>query len=147
MRRRLEIAFALVVLIALPAAIYAAVSRGNAAPLPQGEGVEAGPEGRAPEGVRIRVEVLNASSVQGLARRATFYLRDRGFDVVTSGNSSEKHDSTIVLDRSHNPEWARLVANAMGGAPVAEAADSTRYVDVTVLVGPAWRPPPEPFYP
>ncbi len=145
MRRRLEIAFALVVLIALPAAIYAAVSRGSAAPLPQG--VEAGPEGRAPEGVRIRVEVLNASSVQGLARRATFYLRDRGFDVVTSGNSSEKHDSTIVLDRSHNPEWARLVANAMGGAPVAEAADSTRYVDVTVLVGPTWRPPAKPFHP
>ncbi len=145
MRRRLEIAFALLVLIALPAAIYAAVSRGNAAPLPQG--VEAGPEGRAPEGVRIRVEVLNASSVQGLARHATFYLRDRGFDVVTSGNSSEKHDSTIVLDRSHNPEWARLVANAMGGAPVAEAADSTRYVDVTVLVGPTWRPPAKPFHP
>jgi hypothetical protein len=143
--KRLWIALVVLLLIALPAAIWAAVSRGNAAPLPQG--VEAGPESRAPEGVRIRVEVLNASSVQGLARRATFHLRDRGFDVVGSGNAGEKHDSTIVLDRSHNPEWARLVANAMGGAPVAEAPDSTHYVDVTVLVGPAWRPPAKPFYP
>jgi hypothetical protein len=143
-RRRIVILALLLVM--LPAGIYATVARGgNEGEAPQG--IAAGPDSRAPEGVRIRVEVLNASSVQGLARRATFYLRDRGFDVVESGNAAEKHDSTIVLDRSHNPEWARLVANAMGGAPVAEAPDSTLYVDVTVLVGPSWRPPPEPFYP
>ncbi len=143
--KRLKVALLVLVLIALPAAIWAGVSRGDAGRLPRD--VVAGPESRAPEGVRIRVEVLNASTVQGLARRATFHLRDRGFDVVESGNAPEKHDSTIVLDRSHNPEWARLVANAMGGAPVAEAADSTHYVDVTVLIGPAWRPPAKPFYP
>ncbi|HET7551973.1 MAG TPA: LytR C-terminal domain-containing protein [Gemmatimonadaceae bacterium] len=145
MRRRRIVILALL-LVLLPAGIYATVARGGdrkEAP----RGIAAGPESRAPEGVRIRVEVLNASSVQGLARRATFFLRDRGFDVVESGNAAEKHDSTIVLDRSHNPEWARLVANAMGGAPVAEAPDSTLYVDVTVLVGPSWRPPAEPFYP
>lgn len=133
-------------LVALPAGIYAAVSGGGD---PDGASREAAasPDGRAPEGVRIKVEVLNASSVQGLARRATFFLRDRGFDVVESGNAAEKHDSTIVLDRSHHPEWARLVANAMGGASVAEDPDSTRYVDVTVLIGPSWRPPAKPFYP
>jgi hypothetical protein len=142
---RLRLALLVLILIALPAGIYAAVSRGG----PEealGE-VRAGPDSQAPEGARIRVEVLNASSVQGLARRATFFLRDRGFDVVESGNAAEKHDSTIVLDRSHNPEWARLVANALGGVPVAEAPDSTHYVDVTVLVGPSWRPPSKPFYP
>jgi hypothetical protein len=142
--RRMAILALLLVL--LPAGIYATVMHGSDAEgAPQG--IAAGPNSRVPVGVRIRVEVLNASSVQGLARRATFYLRDRGFDVVESGNSAEKHDSTIVLDRSHNPEWARLVANAMGGAPVAEAPDSTLYVDVTVLVGPSWRPPAKPFYP
>lgn len=143
-RRRIVILALLLVM--LPAGIYAAVARGGEAGGTL-RGVAAGPESRAPEGVRIRVEVLNASSVQGLARRATFHLRDHGFDVVESGNAAEKHDSTIVLDRSHNPEWARLVANAMGGAPVAEAPDSTLYVDVTVLVGPSWRPSAKPFYP
>ncbi|HEU4584314.1 MAG TPA: LytR C-terminal domain-containing protein [Gemmatimonadaceae bacterium] len=143
--KRLRLALLVLILIALPAGIYAAVSHGG--PDEAQDEVRTGPDSRAPEGVRIRVEVLNASSVQGLARSATFFLRERGFDVVESGNSAEKHDSTIVLDRSHHPEWARLVANAMGNVPVAEAPDSTHYVDVTVLVGPSWRPPPKPFHP
>jgi hypothetical protein len=145
MKLRRIVIFALL-LVLLPAGIYATVAHGGDARETL-HGVEADPDSRAPEKVRIRVEVLNASSVQGLARRATFYLRDRGFDVVESGTAAEKHDSTIVLDRSRNPEWARLVANAMGGAPVAEAPDSTLYVDVTVLIGPSWRPPAKPFYP
>ena len=35
-----------------------------------------------PDGVRVRVQVLNGTKVRGLARRATMLLRDRGFDVV-----------------------------------------------------------------
>jgi hypothetical protein len=104
-------------------------------------------DAHAPPGVRIRVEVLNASTARGLARRATMHLRDRGFDVVESGTSAERHDSTIVLDRTHHPEWAALAARAMGGAAVLQRPDTLRDVDLTVLVGAAWRPPPEPFYP
>lgn len=101
---------------------------------------------RAPQGVRIKVEVLNASTVRGLARRAATYLRDRGFDVVYIGSSSERNDTTLVLDRSGNPEWAELIATAMGGTAVARR-DSSRFLDATVLVGASWRPPPRPFYP
>jgi hypothetical protein len=104
-------------------------------------------DAEAPAGVRIRVEVLNATRVRGLARRATMHLRDRGFDVVTVGTSREARDSTLVLDRSGNAEWAALVARALGGARVEQAPDSSRYLDVTVLVGATWRPPAEPFYP
>jgi hypothetical protein len=104
-------------------------------------------DAEAPAGVRIRVEVLNATRVRGLARRATMHLRDRGFDVVTVGTSREARDTTLVLDRSGNAEWAALVARALGGARVEPAPDSSRYLDVTVLVGATWRPPAEPFYP
>jgi hypothetical protein len=52
-----------------------------------------------------------------------------------------------VLDRSGHPEWAQLVAKALGGARVEAAPDSSRYLDVTVLVGATWLPPGEPFYP
>jgi len=104
--------------------------------------------GRAPAGVRVRVEVLNASRVAGLARRATLYLRDRGFDVVASGNAAgARRDSTLVLDRSGHQQWAGAVARAMGGAPMVARPDTSDDVDVTVLVGSAWRPPAEPFYP
>jgi hypothetical protein len=102
---------------------------------------------RAPANTRIRVQVLNASRTRGLARRATMHLRDRGFDVVEMGTDRLSLDSTLVLDRSGHPEWAQLVARALGGARVEARPDSSRYLDVTVLLGAAWRPPAEPFYP
>lgn len=100
----------------------------------------------APAGVRIKVEVQNATATRGLARRATLYLRDRGFDVVSFGNASERRDSTLVLDRSGHADWAALVATAMK-ARAESRPDSSRYLDVTVLVGGDWRPPALPFYP
>ncbi|MGQ0764892.1 MAG: LytR C-terminal domain-containing protein [Gemmatimonadota bacterium] len=100
-----------------------------------------------PPGTRIRVEVLNASEVRGLARRATQYLRDRGFDVVRYAGDTARLDSTVVLDRSNHPGWAALVSAAFGNARVVSRPDSARYLDVTVLVGRSWRPPAEPFHP
>lgn len=113
---------------------------------PGGDEIYAPADARAPENVRIKVEVLNATKTRGLARRATLYLRDRGFDVVGSGNVSEQRATTIVYDRSSHPEWAKLVARAMN-APVVSRPDSSRYLDVTVLIGADWRPPALPFHP
>lgn len=100
----------------------------------------------APPGVRVKVEVLNATKVRGLARKATFYLRDRGFDVVAMGTAREQRETTLVLDRSDHPSWAALVGRAFN-AKVEARPDSSRYLDVTVLLGSDWRPPPLPFYP
>ena len=105
---------------------------------------------KAPRGVRVRVQVLNATMVRGLGRRATELLRDRGFDVVEVGTASarERGDSTFILDRSGHPDWAARVAAAMGsGARVISRPDSSRYLDVTVLVGATWRPPAQTFHP
>jgi hypothetical protein len=101
----------------------------------------------APPGVRIRVQVLNATSTRGLARRATGYLRDRGFDVVDVATAPQTRDSTLVIERSGHAEWAQLVARALGGVAVESRPDSSRYLDVTVLVGRDWTPPADPFYP
>jgi hypothetical protein len=103
-------------------------------------------DAKAPPGTRIKVEVLNATTTKGLARRATLFLRDRGFDVVAIGTAREQREASLVIDRSKHPAWAQLIANAMG-ATVTSRPDSSRYVDATVLVGSSWRPPSEPFYP
>ena len=103
-------------------------------------------ESLVPPGLRIKVEVLNATKVRGLARKATFYLRDRGFDVVAIGTAREQRETTLVLDRSNHPAWAALAAKAFN-AKVESRPDSSRYLDVTVLLGSDWRPPPLPFYP
>ncbi len=102
--------------------------------------------GRAPAGVRIKVEVLNATPRRGLARRASLYLRDRGFDVVSMGNSARTQDFTAVLDRSNHPEWAKLLGAALR-ARVIERPDTSRYLDATVVIGADWTPPAEAFYP
>jgi hypothetical protein len=100
-----------------------------------------------PESLRIRVEVMNAAGTRGLARRATAMLRDAGFDVVGSGNWTERLDSNLVLVRGGDPAWASLAARALGGARVEARPDSSRYLDLTIVLGAAWRPPPEPFDP
>ena len=103
-------------------------------------------DAKAPADTRIKIEVLNATTTKGLARRATLFLRDRGFDVVAIGTAAQQRAQSEVVDRSGHPAWAQLVANAMG-ATVTTRLDSSRYVDATVLVGANWRPPSKPFYP
>lgn len=149
-RRRRRLAL---VGVALGAALAALLwSLGDEA-APRGDGVAVIPAPRrasrvrAPEGVRVRVEVLNATTRPGLARRATLHLRDAGFDVVRTATAGRQSDSTVVLDRTGHPEWARLVAQALGGAQVLSRPDSSGYLDVTVLLGASYRPPAEPFYP
>lgn len=144
-RRRLIRRAAAVIVLLLVAGGVALALRGPSTRAPQA--VRQRVDAEAPAGVRIRVEVLNATRVRGLARRATMHLRDRGFDVVTVGTSRDVRDSTLVLDRSGHADWAGLVARALGGARVEPALDSSRYLDVTVLIGATWRPPAEPFYP
>jgi hypothetical protein len=100
-----------------------------------------------PDTVRVKVEVLNATTVRGLARRATFHLRDLGFDVVSSGNSNERLDTTLVLVRSGRMDWGELAAQGLAPARVEVRPDTSRYLDLTILLGTSWRPPPEAFHP
>jgi hypothetical protein len=100
---------------------------------------------------RVRVEVINTTKVHGLAHRATRYLRDQGFDVVGEGTVKVPSDTTLVLDRTGHQAWASSIAHVLAatGAPVRVESrpDSSRYVDVTVLLGALWRPPPQAFNP
>ena len=100
-----------------------------------------------PAGTRIRVEVLNTTPVRGVARRVSLYLRDAGFDVVKYAGEGPPRDSTLVLDRTGHPEWAERLATALGGARVESRPDSSRLVDLTVLLGRVVRTPPEAFHP
>jgi hypothetical protein len=102
---------------------------------------------RAPDSVRVRVQVLNGTKVRGLARRATVVLRDRGFDVVEMGTDRNGGDTTIVYDLTGHPDWAQRVARVLAPARVVARPDSSRYLDVAVVLGTAWRPPAEAFYP
>ena len=103
--------------------------------------------GQAPGDTRIRVQVLNATRTRGLARRATMLLRDRSFDVVETGTTSESRDTTLILDLSGHPDWASRIATLFTPSRVERRVDSSRYLDISVVLGSTWRPPAKPFYP
>ena len=88
---------------------------------------------------RVRVEVLNGGGLAGVARDATRVLRDAGFDVVYFGNAETfSEDSSVVLNRVGEDEEARNVALVLGISHVRNEPDTTRYVDVSVRLGPEW---------
>lgn len=100
------------------------------------------PAVRAPTG-RVRVQVLNATPTHGLARKATDVLRDRGFDVVETGNAPRgaSPDSSVVLDRVGRLDVARQVADALGIHRVEARRDANLILDVTVVLGRDWQAP------
>ena len=88
---------------------------------------------------RVRVEILNGGGLAGVAREATRVLRDAGFDVVYFGNAGTfSEDSSVVMDRTGGVEDAKSVGEVLGIADVRQEPDTTRYVDVTVRLGPEW---------
>ena len=145
--RRVAPAIVLLVLLVLSGGAYALRARQSRAGRPLVSVLPFRPEVRAPAGVRIRVQVLNTTRTRGLARRATRVLRDRGFDVVDMGSTSPMVDTTLVLDRSGHPAWTSAVAGVITPARTLVRPDSSRYLDVTVLLGSSWRPPAEPLDP
>ena len=110
-------------------------------------------EGRSEREIVRAVEEADDRQASAPARRGsqrwpTRLLRDRGFDVVEMGTTSPLRDTTLVLDRSGHPQWAATIARVLGPAARSEARpDSSRYLDVTVLLGSAWRAPALPLDP
>ena len=97
-----------------------------------------------PEGDdRIEVEVLNASGKQGLARVGTRVLRRKGVDVVFFGNADTTADSTRLVLRRGSRERAEEVRKFLGMGKIELLPDSTRRVDVTVILGMDWKGPEE----
>ena len=87
-----------------------------------------------------RVEVLNGSGRSGLARQATDRLRSAGFDVVYLGNAPKPESVSVALDRVGKLEVARAVGSALGITRVITRRDSTRLVEVSVILGSDWQP-------
>ena len=128
--------------IVLAAGIFIGSAVSQWYPLPSQEVVTPPPRSSTAAGLgRVRVEVLNAGGIEGMARLATDHLRDRGFDVVYFGNAEPfGQDSTVVLDRTARPQAAAAVGRALGTPWVQSQPDTNLYLDVTVLLGSGWVP-------
>jgi hypothetical protein len=68
-------------------------------------------------------------------------LRRAGFDVLYFGDAPAPTDSTIVLVRRGEREPGEWLLEALGTGALRIELDSLRRVDLTVILGPDWRPP------
>ena len=147
MSRRSLLALALVLLVVVLGAAAWVIAARRAPGRPLVEALRPAPVRRIPVGTRVKVQVLNTTRLRGRARRAAHLLRDQGFDVVEMGTTGPLRDTTLVIDRSGHPGWAAAVAAALAPARVAARADSSRYLDISVLLGARWHPPALPLDP
>jgi hypothetical protein len=131
--RALLLLLTLILVLVLIGSMVLGMGGGNDAALPTPTG------GAVPGRDGVRVEVLNASGIPGLARRGTEQLRAAGFDVVFYGNAPGfDPDSSLVLNRLDNLAAAESVGSAIGVPDVRSQRDTTLYLDVTVVLGRDW---------
>ncbi len=99
-------------------------------------------EEKKPQVVKVKrtykgdVEVLNSCGMQGAAAKMRSYLRDNGFDIVSSRNDRlQNYDETILVLR--NPEWegAKALAQALKTDNVLIVHSSRAVVDAAVYIG------------
>jgi hypothetical protein len=119
---------------------------GGAGPAPPAPAGIADSGAFAPAGTRVRVQVLNAGGVAGLARRATIRLREYGYDVVDYGTSQDTSSLTRVRVTRTSRAFGEPITRALGTGRL-EEVETLRYVDVVVLLGRDWTPPAEPLRP
>ncbi|MFO8064438.1 MAG: LCP family protein [Spirochaetota bacterium] len=85
----------------------------------------------------ISVEILNGTSVDGLARRTKELFEGYGFDVVSFDNAEEDEvEYTQVIDRTGEIDTARRTAGIIRATRItSEPLTEDSAVDVTVLLG------------
>jgi len=92
-------------------------------------------------GSAITVEVLNANGRSGDARVGTRLLRRAGIDVVYFGNADASTlDSTRIIVRRGSAKVGEQVRAALGLGRVEIALDSSKLLDVSVLLGADFTP-------
>jgi len=84
----------------------------------------------------IRVEVVNATGIPGLARKVTFLLRQDGFDVVYYSSSRDTIKKTVVVERSDSSlSHAKHLAKWIGCKEITLEWDYDKISDCALVIG------------
>jgi hypothetical protein len=96
------------------------------------------------EDEHVVAEVLNGTTRRGLARLVTRLLRQGGIDVVYFGTATApaSEDTEILVRRGDDTAVALRVVRALGAGKVRVAPAPERRVDLTIVVGKDYEPPP-----
>ncbi|MCK4524680.1 LytR C-terminal domain-containing protein [candidate division WOR-3 bacterium] len=85
----------------------------------------------------LRVEVLNGTNQNGLAKEISQYLKDNQLDVIIISNAKfDTISETIVIDRlKKNCAYGKYVAKKLNCNNIMSDIDSSLYIDVTIIIG------------
>lgn len=83
----------------------------------------------------LAVEVLNGTSLNGLAAQVAARLEEAGCDITEVGNAEEETDTTLIVDRRGKTNRAERVASWLGRGAISVAPDGENPADVTVILG------------
>ncbi|MGE5927183.1 MAG: LytR C-terminal domain-containing protein [Gemmatimonadota bacterium] len=137
-RRRALAVVAAVALLALAALLLRGPSR--EAPGSRPEAAREGDAWPIPGGdLPITAEVLNGTGRPRLARLGARLLREKGIDVISTGNA-DSHATTRIIARRGSRASAEVVQRALGIGAVDSVPDSLLRLDVTVVLGADFQP-------
>ncbi len=84
----------------------------------------------------IRVEVVNAAGVTGLARKVTYLLRQDGFDVVYYTSFNDTISKTVVVERSDSSlSHAKHLSKWIRCDEITLEWDHDKISDCTIILG------------
>lgn len=89
--------------------------------------------------IPITAEVLNGTRRPRLARLGARLLRERGIDVISTGNA-DSHATTRIIARRGSRAAAETVQRVLGTGEVDSVPDSLLRLDVTVVLGADFQP-------
>ncbi|PJZ45284.1 LytR C-terminal domain-containing protein [Leptospira brenneri] len=88
------------------------------------------------EGERARIEVLNGTPKNGLARYGKVLLNDKGLKVLSVDNAwDSSFKSSIILNRSGNTQYTDIISDTFQGRRVYFALRKDLGLDATVILG------------
>jgi hypothetical protein len=89
----------------------------------------------------VRVQVLNGTSVGGLAADVTIVLRGDGYKTAGQGNAPTTNKTTVYYQEGYQAEAQELAQKRFPGARVRPAPDSVpKRVNIQVILGQDFQP-------
>jgi calcineurin-like phosphoesterase len=84
----------------------------------------------------VTIEVLNATSRNGLASSVAEKLKEEGYNVTKIGNyKTTSNMATTVISRTDDTEYAKKVKSFLGIGTVKTEKEEVSKVDITVILG------------
>lgn len=84
------------------------------------------------------IEVLNGTNVNGLGQKFTNYLRQNGYDVISTGNADHSnYENTMLIARTADVTKLREVNGTilLDSDKLFQKTDSSLQVDLTLIIG------------